>query len=181
MPAFGTRSYERLGDIAMSAGKLDDARGWFDKAFAIRKTLAAADPSNTSWERDLAVSYERFGAVTVSAGKLDDARGWFDKTLAIRKTLAEANPSNATWQRELCITLGGMSLAAREPQESTRQLGEARSIYHQLQRGGAFRQDITFAQLGTALDLLAASIGKAPALRYGDPRLRSLANQANMD
>jgi len=74
-----------------------------------------------------------------------------------------------------------MSLATRDPQESTRQLGEAHSIYHQLQRGGAFQQDITFAQLGTALDLLAARIGKAPALRYGDPRLRSLANHGNID
>jgi len=174
-------SYERLGDVAMSANKLDDAREWFDKAFAIPKTLATSDPSNTSWQRDLAVSYERFGAVAVSAGKLDDAPGWFEKALAVRKTLAEANPSNVTWQRELCITLGGMSLAARDPQESTRQLGEARNIYHQLQLGGAFQQDITFTQLGAALDLLAARIGKAPALRYGDPRLRSLANHANIE
>ncbi len=38
-----------------------------------------------------------------------------------------------------------------------------------------------FAQLGTALDFLAARIGKAPALRYSDPRLRSLANHADID
>jgi len=174
-------SYDKLGDVAISAGKLDDARGWFDKAFAIQKTLAAAQPSNTTWQRDLAVSYERLGVVTVSAGKLDDARGWFDKALAVRKTLAEGNPSNVTWQRELCTTLGEMSLAARDPQESTRQLGEARSIYGRLQRDGAFRKDFMFAQLGTALDLLAARIGKVPALRYSDPRLRSLANHANFD
>jgi len=165
----------------MSAGKLDDARRWFDKVFAIPKALANANPSNTAWQRDLAVSYERLGAVTVSAGKLDDARGWFDKSLAVRNTLAEANPNNVTWQRELCTTLGEMSLAAREPQEATRQLGEARSIYGQLQRDGAFRQDMMFAQLGTALELLAAHIGKAPTLRCGDPLLRSLANHADID
>jgi hypothetical protein len=27
--------YNRLGDVAVSAAKLDDARGWFDKAVAV--------------------------------------------------------------------------------------------------------------------------------------------------
>src|SRR5678816_1923543 len=64
-------SYNKLGDVAVSAGKLDDARGWFEKALAVRKALAEADASNAVWKRDLPVSYNNLGDVTVSAGKLD--------------------------------------------------------------------------------------------------------------
>jgi hypothetical protein len=40
---------------------------------AIAERLAAADPSNTQWQRDLLVSYERIGSVLVAQGKLDEA------------------------------------------------------------------------------------------------------------
>jgi tetratricopeptide (TPR) repeat protein len=108
-------SYERFGDAAMSAGNLEDARGWFDKALAVRDALAAADPSNTHWQRDLLVSYGRLGDVAVSAGKLDDARGWFDKALAVAKSLAAADPSNTQWQRDLSVSyekLGDVAVSA---------------------------------------------------------------------
>jgi tetratricopeptide (TPR) repeat protein len=148
-------SYERLGDVAVSAGKLDDARTWFDKALAVTKALAAADPSNTDWQRDLSVSYERLGDVAVSAGKLDDARTWFDKDLAVTKALAAADPSNAGWQRDYCISLARGAQVVREPTEAMKRLDEARAIYTRLQRDGSFRGDEQFAQMGPALDQLA--------------------------
>ena len=97
-------SHEKLGEVAVRAGELEGARGWFEKALAIRKALAAADPSNAGWQRDLSVTYEKLGEVAVSAGKLEDARGWFDKALAVRKALAAADPSNAGWQRDLSVS-----------------------------------------------------------------------------
>jgi tetratricopeptide (TPR) repeat protein len=71
---------------------------------AIRKTLAAADPSNADKQRDLSVSYERLGDVLVAEGKLGEARKSFEDALAIRKTLAAADPSNADKQRDLSVS-----------------------------------------------------------------------------
>ena len=151
-------SYEKLGEIAVSAGKLNDAHTWFDKALAIRETLVAADPSNTDWQRDLSLSYERLGGIAVSVGKLDDARTWSEKAVAVRMALAAADPSNAGWQRDLCITFVKVALVARNSTEAMKYLDEARLIYGRLQLGSSFRGDEQFAQIGTALDQLARAL-----------------------
>src|SRR5262249_25084552 len=151
-------SYNKLGDVAVSAGKLDDARAWFDKALAVAKALAAADPSNTGWQDNLSLSYKLLGHVAMSAGKRDDARAWFDKDLAVRKALAPADPNNARWQRDLCIALAEGVLIARGSNEELRYLDEARIIYDRLQREGSFRGDEQFAQIGTDLDQLARAL-----------------------
>ena len=71
-------AYEKLGDVAVSAGKLEDARGWFDKALAVAKALAAADPSNAGWQRDLCTTLAKIALVardsTEAMRHLDEAR-----------------------------------------------------------------------------------------------------------
>ncbi|TMQ15761.1 MAG: tetratricopeptide repeat protein [Deltaproteobacteria bacterium] len=146
----------------MSAGKLDDARVWFDKVLRVRKLLAAADATNTTWQRDLSVSYKKLGDVAMSADKLDDARAWFDKALAVHQALVAAHPSSTDLQRDLCTILAEIAQVARDPNEATRYLGDARTIYGRLQRAGFFQGDIAFAQLGAALDRLTAQLGTAP-------------------
>jgi tetratricopeptide (TPR) repeat protein len=148
-----SEAYEKQGEI-MRAGKLDDARGWFDKALAVAQRLAVADPSNTQWQRDLSLSYERLGDVAVSTGKLDDARGWFDKALAVAQKLAAADPSNTQWQLDLCTSLAKVALVARDSIEAMKNLSEARTIYDHLQRSGFFRGDTQFARIGKNLDHL---------------------------
>jgi len=146
-----------LGNVAVRAGKLQDARRWFDKDLAVAQSLAAADPSNTGWQRDLSESYDSLGEIAVRAGKLEDARRWYDKDLAVRKTLATADPSNARWQRDLCYTLVKTAFVVRDPTVVTRYLDEARAIFGHLQRNGFFRGDEEFARLGTVIDRLSAS------------------------
>ena len=156
-------SCNKLGDVAVTTGKLDDARNWFERGFAAIKALTAADPSNAQWQGDLSTSYLNLGEVAVSAGKLDEARTWFEKALAIRKPLTVASPSNTGWQRDLCTTLARMAAVAPTPDEAARYRREARVIYEQLQRGGFFRADRKFVQLGAELDQAAARASKPPA------------------
>ena len=115
-------SYNRVGDVLVAQGKLDEALKslprqprhrrapgrrrsqqhrlaarslgvvrtgsatcWWRRAsstrrsrayrdsLAIAERLAAADRSNTGWQRDLSVSYDRIGDVLVAQGKLDEA------------------------------------------------------------------------------------------------------------
>jgi hypothetical protein len=63
--------------------------------------LAAADPANTGWQRDLSVGHDRLGDVAVAAGDLAEARVAYQASLDIRVRLAAANPANTQWQRDL--------------------------------------------------------------------------------
>ncbi len=47
-------SHERLGDVAVAAGDLAAARAAYQAGLDIAVRLAAADPANAQWQRDLA-------------------------------------------------------------------------------------------------------------------------------
>ena len=65
---------KRLGDVAIAAGDLAAARAAYQASLDIRTRLAAADPANTQWQRDLSVSHDRLGDVARAAGDLAAAR-----------------------------------------------------------------------------------------------------------
>ncbi|MGH3844848.1 MAG: S1 family peptidase, partial [Pseudonocardiaceae bacterium] len=46
-------SHERLADLAVAVGQTDEARRLFTQSLAIREALAAAEPGNTTYQRDL--------------------------------------------------------------------------------------------------------------------------------
>jgi tetratricopeptide (TPR) repeat protein len=70
---------------------------------AIRERLAAADRSNTEWQRDLLWSYNKVGEVLAAQGKLEEALKAYRDGLAIRERLA-ADRSNTVWQRNLSVS-----------------------------------------------------------------------------
>lgn len=49
----GALSHNKLGDMAAAAGDLTAARASYRAALAIRERLAAIDPVNVQWQRDL--------------------------------------------------------------------------------------------------------------------------------
>ena len=65
--------YSKIGDVLVAQGKLDEALKAYRDDLVITERLAAADRSNTQWQRDLSVSYDRIGDVLVAQGKLDEA------------------------------------------------------------------------------------------------------------
>jgi tetratricopeptide (TPR) repeat protein len=86
-----------LGDICLAQGKLAEAQAAFTKSLEISQQLAAQDPSNADWQRDLAVAYSRVGGVLRTQGKLAGAQAAFTKCLEISQQLAAQDPSNADW------------------------------------------------------------------------------------
>ena len=66
--------------------------------------LAAADPSNAGWQRDLFVSSVKIGDVLLDQGDLAGALRAFRESLAVAERLAAADPSNAGWQRDLVVS-----------------------------------------------------------------------------
>jgi hypothetical protein len=96
-------SREKLGDVAVEAGDLAAARAAHQASLDIRVRLAAADPANTSWQRDLSVSHNRLGDVAAAAGDLAAARDHYQAGLDIAARLAAADPANTQWQRDLAF------------------------------------------------------------------------------
>ena len=48
-----------LGEAAYETGDLAAARGAYERALELRERMAAAEPGNLEWQRDLAVSLDR--------------------------------------------------------------------------------------------------------------------------
>lgn len=81
-------SYDNLGEIAKSRGKLAEAEDFFRKSFVIREVLA--DDSNTVLARnDLSISYDNLGEIVRMQGRLAEAEDFYRKGLAIREALAD--------------------------------------------------------------------------------------------
>jgi tetratricopeptide (TPR) repeat protein len=90
--------------VLVAQGKLDEALKTYRDSLAIRERLAAADRSNTEWQRGLSISYEKVGEVLVAQNKLDDALKTYRDGLKIADRLAAADRSNTQWQRDLSVS-----------------------------------------------------------------------------
>jgi hypothetical protein len=95
----------------------------------IAKKLAALEPENTTFLRDLSVSYERLGDLDSSLDAVR-ARGLYQQSLEIRKKLAAREPENRTFLRDLYVShwqLGSASLP-EWPEAGLRELTEGFGI-----------------------------------------------------
>ena len=102
--------------MAAAAGDLTAARTAYQASQDIATRLAAADPANTQWQRDLSVSHHKLGDVAIAAGDLTAARTAYQASLEILERLVATDPTNTQWQREaeaarkkLTDVLGGTS------------------------------------------------------------------------
>src|SRR5918993_153552 len=80
----------------------------------ITAKLAALNPGNAAWQRDLAVSWSRLGEVRLARGDLAGALEAHEKYHPIAERLAAADPGNAERQRDLAVSwsrLGEVRLA----------------------------------------------------------------------
>jgi hypothetical protein len=53
--------YKKVGDVLHAQGDLDRAFVAYQNSLAISQRLAAADPSNADWQRDVTVSQIKIG------------------------------------------------------------------------------------------------------------------------
>src|SRR5262249_33514636 len=89
-------AYYRVGEITRMVGSLEDAKKAHRQALEIRERLAAADPANDDYQRDLAASLLR----SFSSGVEADRRA-----VAIRERLAAAHPEEVRDQIALAECL----------------------------------------------------------------------------
>jgi tetratricopeptide (TPR) repeat protein len=94
---------EKNGDIQMAQRDLPNALGSYKKSREIREKLAAHDPDNSQWQRDLSTNYEKIGDIQMAQRDLPNALGSYKKSLEVREKLAVHDPDNSQWQRDLSI------------------------------------------------------------------------------
>ena len=90
--------------MRVAQGDLPGALQAFTESKNIADKLAAADPGNAQWQRDLSVSWNKLGDVRVAQGDLPGALQAFTESKNIRDKLAAADPGNAEWQRDLSVS-----------------------------------------------------------------------------
>ena len=113
------RAWSLVADLEarafLNAGDLPGAGRQLQAIHQRIEARAAADPANTQWQYDLAISYERLGDFAVAAGDLAAARTSYQICRDISARLAAADPANTQWQRELSVShnrLGDLAVAA---------------------------------------------------------------------
>jgi hypothetical protein len=88
----------------VAQGDLAGALKSYGAGLAIAEKLAAQDPGNAGWQRDLSVSHNKIGDVQVAQGDLAGALKSFGADLAIAEKLAAQDPGNAGWQTDVVVS-----------------------------------------------------------------------------
>ena len=69
-------SHNKIGDVRRARGDLAGAETSHRAALKIAESLAALDPTNATWQRDLAVSCQRMAFLHQDSGNAAEARAW---------------------------------------------------------------------------------------------------------
>ena len=141
------------GDVYRSLGLGEEARTAYLHSLALTERLAAQDPSNAAWQRDLSVAHSRLGDVYRSLGLGEEARTAYLHSLALTERLAAQDPNNAAWQRDLVASLVRAANTSEE-EEAKNLLLRAKSIAQPVKGETRLSQldDSTVAALTQALE-----------------------------
>ena len=125
----------RCGNLAVAQGDLAGAMRRFTDSHTILERLAASDPANAAWQRDLVVSHNKLGDLAVAQGDLPGALRRFTDALRIAERLAASDPANAEWQRDLSVAhnrLGDLAVAQGDMPGAMRRFTDALRIAERL-------------------------------------------------
>ncbi len=159
------------GDLAVDQGDLAGALRAFSEAKTIDERLAASDPANTAWQRNLSVSLDKLGDLALAQGDLAGALRSFSESKTIAERLAASDPANAAWQRDLSISnerLGNLAVAQGDLDGALRCFTECHATLERLAASdpanAAWQRDLSVSleKLG---DLAVAQGDLAEALR----------------
>ena len=104
-----------MADLFRSAGRVGEAEQLSRQGLVIVEELAAAEPANTGFQRELSVSYDQLADLALSAGRVGEAERLYRQGLVIAEELAAAEPANTGFRRDLSVSydqLAGLALSA---------------------------------------------------------------------
>jgi tetratricopeptide (TPR) repeat protein len=93
-----------VGRVLRDQGDLSGALAAYRESLAVRQRLAAADPSNAGWQRDLSFCLTQIADALEQGGERAEALGFAEKSLEIDERLAALDPTNITWQNDVAAS-----------------------------------------------------------------------------
>jgi tetratricopeptide (TPR) repeat protein len=94
-------TFNRIGDVQLAQNNAAAALESFRKGLAAIQQAADADPGNTGWQRDIAVSYGKLSAALNTLGETEAALAALRQAQAIIERMASRFPDNGNWKRDL--------------------------------------------------------------------------------
>ena len=91
--------------MLIAQGRLDDALKSYLASRSIRERLAAADPDNARWQRDLSASNERLGHMLSRVGDPEGARKAYKRALQNYEKMIQLNPGDTQARLYLVVPL----------------------------------------------------------------------------
>ncbi|WP_345702201.1 tetratricopeptide repeat protein, partial [Streptomyces avermitilis] len=119
-------------------GRLTLAGGLTRVFNTLTEGLAAGEPGNTTYARDLSVSYERLADLAVATGQAAEAERLLRQALTIAEGLAAGEPGNTTYARDLSVSyerLADLAVATGQAAEAERLFRQALTIAEGLAAG----------------------------------------------
>jgi hypothetical protein len=113
---------DACGKLYLRIGNVGRAGAVYEQAVRHCRRLAASDPGNAEWQRDLSVSHNKLGDVRRAQGDLAGAEAAYADSLEIARRLAASDPGNAQWQRDLVVSY--YKLAALHDQAGDTEVNE---------------------------------------------------------
>jgi tetratricopeptide (TPR) repeat protein len=141
---------ERIGNIELREGQLDEATASQRKALRIREQLLAPNPSDAGGRQDLAASYLYLGDVLQAAcfngppqvECVQKALDYQQKALAMRLDLSRENPADAQRRREVAQAYMRIGFRLRDLSSMTQDKAMMRQALENHQKGLAIEEDL---------------------------------------
>jgi tetratricopeptide (TPR) repeat protein len=93
-------AHDLIGNVLQKQGKLAEAQGEFEQSLAISRRLAELDPSNVSWQHQLAVECAMVARLGSKVGTHSTALVLYEEASRIFNSLVKSVPESAQWAKE---------------------------------------------------------------------------------
>ncbi len=99
-------SYQSVGDMLYTIGKLKDGLSHYEKTVSIRQNLADAEPKNTKYKQNLDETYTRIGDIKglegyPNLGDILSSIENYQKAVTLGEQLTNAEPANTSFKASL--------------------------------------------------------------------------------
>jgi non-specific serine/threonine protein kinase/serine/threonine-protein kinase len=131
-------AYQRLGDVQgyfyrANLGDTAGAESSYQKALAMRRRLAAAEPGNATAQGDLAGSLERVGQILDMEGRDAEAISTYREALAIRGALVKSDPASESARARLASSQSALAdVSEANPASQLDEYHQSLAGYHTL-------------------------------------------------
>jgi tetratricopeptide (TPR) repeat protein len=182
-----TVTLNEIGAITAHSGNLAAAVDSYAQAVAILRNLVAADSSDSSLSRDLAVELGMLGPAQAATGDLNAALAQFQEAVTISRRLVGREPQNPEWQQTLALSLVELALQRttnRDYSGALAMLKEAESLGRALTSqfpSNTSYQNVLFLILSGLGDCAMGQDHRAQALSSYDEALAIMRRLAQLD